>query len=97
MKNKESETCKTAAAQLLENLCDHIDGCLSFVGVICTQIINYSLRSNKPEDLSTKFLQLQRYANCSFLISTPQEIRVESCLVIFSVLSYVIPKRQDIL
>ena len=33
---QESETQKTLAAQLLESMCEHVDGCLTFiVNVVC--------------------------------------------------------------
>jgi hypothetical protein len=92
-----SETFKTAAAQLMEILCDHIDGSLTFIAVIALQLINYSLVSDNPQEIPNKFQVLAEFANSNFLTKTPANIRTETCLIVISVLSYLIPRRNDLM
>ena len=92
-----SETYKTAAAQLMEVLCDHIDGSLTFIAVIVLQFINYSLVSDNVIEIPTKFPVLSEFQKAIFITKTSATIRVETCLVIISVLSYLIPRRSDLM
>ena len=92
-----SETYKTAAAQLMEALCDHIDGSLTFIAVIVLQFINYSLVSDNAAEIPTKFPVLSEFQNAIFITKTSATLRVETCLVVLSVLSYLIPRRSDLM
>jgi len=90
-----SEITKTAAAKMIENICDHIDGALSFVCFIAFEIINDTIATSlSPETPISP--QLLEYSKGKFLMSPP-DIKVETCLMIVSVLSYIIPKRNDLL
>lgn len=44
---QKSRIIKTQGAKLVENLCDNIDGAVSFVTLFCCQSINLALNANK--------------------------------------------------
>ena len=81
----------------MEVLCDHIDGSLTFIAVIVLQFIDYSLLSDNPAEIPTKFSVLSEFQNSIFLTKTSATIRVETCLVVLSVLSYLLPRRSDLM
>ncbi|KRX04002.1 Armadillo-type fold [Pseudocohnilembus persalinus] len=101
-----SDTHKTAASQLLEILCDNIDGCTTYVGAVTLSTIRYSLnqiyypQQTQNEDyaqLSQQYPSLADQWNSLFLRHSSPEIRIETSLVALSVMSYLTQKRPDIL
>ena len=93
---QDSETPKTESIKVLEGLCEHIDGCLSFTSVLCCESIKYACNGAKPEDL-TKYPMLGQLKNTSaFLLKSTSEIIVETCLLVIADLSYLMQKRKDI-
>jgi hypothetical protein len=80
----------------METLCDHIDGALSLLGNLAVFLIQYSIKSDNLEDLDTKYPVLKEFSQSVFM-HTPAEIRVETCLLVISILSYLLPKRADLI
>lgn len=96
-KIKTSETYKTGAAQLLESLCDHIDGTLTQIIYLMTTIMKYSIDCSSPNEIQQRYPLLAEFQNCKFLEKKSSEIRIETGLLILTVVSYLIPKRKDLL
>ena len=94
---QESEVAKTEAAKLLEALCDHIDGCLSFTAIFCCEAIRYALTSGgNPENLQN-FPMLSQFKNASiFLMKSQPEQIVETSIMVMADISYLTPKRHDL-
>lgn len=95
--NKTSETYKTQAAQLLESLCDHLDGTLTQITYFLINIMKYSIESNVASDIPQKYPVLTEFASCRFIERKSAEIRVETCLLILTLISYHMPKRKDLI
>jgi hypothetical protein len=89
---------KTQSAQLLENMCDHIDGAMTLVGHTCVQIMQFSLTCDDVLQIATKFPELQPLVGHPFLDKTvtSAELRTETCFMALSVMSYLLPKRHDL-
>jgi hypothetical protein len=85
-------TVKTQAAKIIEALCDNIDGAVSFITFFACQSINMSLRKKSIEGIPYDF---SSFNNSAFLQSSP-EIIAETCLVALTTISYILPRRQDL-
>jgi len=94
---QEFETVKTQAAQFLEQLCQNIDGYLSFTIFMCLQMIDFSLASDNVPEIPQKYPRLKDYQNSSILANTSSETRVETCILVLSVISYQMDTRDDLL
>ena len=82
---QESETVKTNAAKLLEMLCDNIDGALTFVVTVACTVIEGTLKGlGLPEDLS-------------YYAVLDQEVKMDLCLILLSIVNYSISRRKDLL
>lgn len=94
---QESETCKTEAAKLLEALCDHIDGCLTLVTILCTQTIQYACKGGLQEQLAQYSALAQFGGTSPFITKSTPELLIETCIVVMTDISYLTPRRKDIL
>ena len=81
---QESDTYKTQAAQLLENLCERIDGCLTFTAQMCTCIFKMVFVDKNFNTLSSNFAKMS------------DETLIETTLLVITDISYLTPKRKDI-
>jgi hypothetical protein len=102
---QKSHIVKTQGAKLLEAICDNLDGAVYFVTLFACQTIHLAL--NNPQsgqvatiaELAPTFLT-ETYAsfagNSVFLKSNP-EIKAETSIVALTSLSYVLPRRPDLL
>jgi hypothetical protein len=88
---QESECIKTKAASLLEAMCDNIDGSVTTLVQFSTNALNYSLQG---QDLTQ--VNLMNMQNDPFITSTPPAIIAETCIVALTVVSYIVPKREDL-
>jgi hypothetical protein len=93
---QESETCKTEAAKLLETLCDHVDGCLTFVTILSTQAIQYACKGGEKEQLAQYPGLAQFMSTSPFLLQSTPELIIETCIVVMTDISYLTPRRKDI-
>ena len=91
---QESETYKSQAAQLIEGICEHVDGCLTFTAALCSQILSYVFSEKKSEELS-KYTIIQEYS-ASHLFKYDSETMAEVALIVVTDISYLTPKRKDI-
>jgi len=94
---QKSKVIKTQASNLLDALCDTIDGAASFIVAFSFATIEYSLLSNNIDDIPEKFPVLNEYKNIPFLTHTDARTRVDTSLIILTTLCYVICKRPDII
>ena len=60
-------------------------------------IIEFSLLDNVLELLPQKYPALAEFKDSIFLAKTEGTIRVETCLVGISVISYILTKREDLM
>lgn len=91
-----SEICKTEAAKLLEAMCDHIDGSLSFVSRFCSEAIKYACKGCHPEMLAN-YPFLAQFPSSLFILKSSQEIIIETSFLVMADISYLTPKRKDVL
>ncbi|CAD8163781.1 unnamed protein product [Paramecium octaurelia] len=96
---QESDVPKTAAASLLETLCDHIDGSTTFLANLAVIISQDSINmiTNNPVQLKEQQVAFVQALQDKKLFKeyTPVD-RIESSLVILTIMSYLIQKRFDI-
>eukprot|EP00357_Protocruzia_adherens_P031356 CAMPEP_0114996878 /NCGR_PEP_ID=MMETSP0216-20121206/14576_1 /TAXON_ID=223996 /ORGANISM="Protocruzia adherens, Strain Boccale" /LENGTH=1103 /DNA_ID=CAMNT_0002361173 /DNA_START=31 /DNA_END=3342 /DNA_ORIENTATION=- len=95
---QKSDVYKTAAAELLELICDHIDGAITFISyfVCCTIDFAIKYEGDLTQLDAQNYAPLVEFKDCVFLTKTPLEIQIETCLVALTVFSYIIPKREDL-
>ena len=87
---QKSETVKTHACKLFENLCDNIDGSTTFGAIFCCNAINKVYGKPISEEA---FWGME---TDPFLANNEPEFIVESCLVALTVMSYILPERKDL-
>eukprot|EP00826_Nyctotherus_ovalis_P038153 TRINITY_DN355_c0_g4_i1.p1 TRINITY_DN355_c0_g4~~TRINITY_DN355_c0_g4_i1.p1 ORF type:complete len:979 (+),score=242.38 TRINITY_DN355_c0_g4_i1:128-3064(+) len=85
---------KTEAAKLLESICDHIDGAVTYVMRFCCEAARCAIATQPAEELKQSPL-LGQFQNNFLTKSTPEEI-VETCLIVMADLSYAITTRNDV-
>ncbi len=94
---KKSEAVKTQTAQFMEILSEKMDGALSLLTITALGLIEFSLESDKVEEIPTKFVVLKDFMQCIIVAKTPAIIRVETSLMILAILSFTIPDRSDLM
>ena len=94
---QKSKIAKTQAAKLLEAICDNIDGAVSFITLFCCQSLNLALDPEQAK-INEEFYQndFLFFKDSIFLTQTPQEIIGETCLVALTAISYILPRRADL-
>lgn len=88
---QESQTPKTCAAGLLDSLCAHVDGVLSFTMRVCCQFVCHISLADDPNN----YVNLADLTESTFY-KMPQESQLEACLIILSLLSKYTTKRVDL-
>ncbi|KAL4471311.1 hypothetical protein ABPG73_018224 [Tetrahymena malaccensis] len=91
-----SYSYKCAAAKLLETVCDYIDGFETIVSLLLIQIVGFSIKFENITDVDANYPNLTPFKETVFMSKTERHIRIETCFVALSVLSYLTPKRPDI-
>eukprot|EP00831_Metopus_contortus_P002276 TRINITY_DN10835_c0_g1_i7.p1 TRINITY_DN10835_c0_g1~~TRINITY_DN10835_c0_g1_i7.p1 ORF type:complete len:745 (-),score=72.50 TRINITY_DN10835_c0_g1_i7:22-2256(-) len=94
--SQKSEVTKVQTAKLLEAFCDHIDGCLSFVALLCGECLKHASTGATVESMQENKILGTFYKTSHFLQHTSNERMTETCLVIISDLSYLTPRRKDV-
>lgn len=90
---QKSKVVKTQAAKLIEALCDSVDGSVSFITLFCCQAINVALNNGQVQSHpSVDFAVFQQ----SQFMQSPPEIIAETCLVALTAISYILPRRADL-
>lgn len=88
---QQSDIPKTSAAQLLEMLCDHIDGATTFITQISIAIIKNGISGDEEfpflKDLKERLL-FTKMNNVN---------RIEASLMILTVVSYLLSRRKDLI
>ncbi|CAD8091600.1 unnamed protein product [Paramecium sonneborni] len=96
---QESDIPKTAAAQLLETFCDHIDGSTTFLANLAVIIIQHTINSlsSNPIPLNDQQQTFIKAISEKKLFTEYNAIdRIESSLIVLTIMSYLIQKRFDI-
>ena len=89
---QKSQVIKTQGAKLLEAICDNIDGSVSFITFFCCAAINLAFNT---QDEVVQQTEIAQFKETKFLQSSP-EIIAETCLVAITAISYVLPRRDDL-
>ncbi len=92
-----SETYKTEAARLLRNVCERVDGCLSFTSVFCGETIKYACRDGEVESLGQYPLLSQFSAQSIFIRHSSPVLLCETSILAISDLETLLGKRKDLL
>jgi len=101
---QKSKVVKTQGAKLLEALCDNVDGAVSFVTLFSCQSISLALNPTATgkiptiEAISSNFYpgEYMQYKDSIFLKSSSPQIIAETCLVALTTISYILPRRKDL-
>lgn len=88
---QESETVKSTAAQMLESLCSKIDGALRFLISFTGQVVDWTISKRDIQEYS----DLPMFAN-SVILSTSEELKIETCLLSICIVSFSAGKRRDL-
>ena len=76
---------------------DNIDGSLTYATVIAGEAINYSLKNHSPQDIiSEKYVTLSDLKDSLFIQKITPKIRIETSIVVFSILHNGIDNREDL-
>lgn len=102
---QKSHIIKTQGAKLLEAICDNIDGAVYFVTLFACQTIHHALNPgmgsfiNSVDQLAANFYQDEYvvFTQTSLFLKSPPEIQAETSIVALTTLSYVLPRRADLL
>ncbi|CAD8119908.1 unnamed protein product [Paramecium sonneborni] len=99
---QESDLPKTAATTLLETLCDHIDGSTSILAQIAIMVISFSILEQTQSLLTQSQQQIiqteiKKISDKKLFQEFTPVDRIESGLMILTIMSYLIQKRQDII
>ena len=81
----------------MKTLCDHIDGTTTFICMMTTALIHYSLLSNDVSVMSKDYKLLEPYTDSPMIKKTTVEERAETSCLILSIVSYLIINRPDLL
>jgi len=60
------------------------------------QLIDFSLASDNLEDIPTKYPRLKDYQDFQIVANTNSEIRVETCVLVLSIISYQMASREEL-
>ena len=90
---QESRTLKTTAAQLLESICDNIDGSLAYEFYFVVELLDQVFSQNTNLDT---YPHLSEWVGNNILQSSDEQ-KVDVSLVVLSILSYSVSKRPDLL
>lgn len=95
---QESKTIKTQAAKCLEAFADKIDGWISFLSMFWIQAIDWYINGNHNNAQSQlNYLVLIEFYKQRFLSTNRPEVIIETCLLSLTIVSYLLPKRVDII
>jgi hypothetical protein len=105
---QKSKIVKTQAAKLLEAMCDNVDGAVSFVTLFSCQSISLAMGSGSNSDGTVDSIEALHeyfyqndyllYKDSQFLsgVGTSPEVIAETCLVALTTISYILPRRTDL-
>ncbi|CAD8209120.1 unnamed protein product [Paramecium octaurelia] len=99
---QESDLPKTAATTLLESLCDHIDGSTSYLAQMAIVVISSAILELSQSQLTKQQQQIiltdiQQISDKKLFQEFTPVDRIESSLMILTIISYLVQKRQDII
>lgn len=92
-----SKTIKTETAKCLEAFADKVDGCISFISLYCIHAIDcYSNGNQDKVETHIHYSMITPFLKLRFFKLAP-EIIIETCILSMTVISYLLPKRTDII
>jgi hypothetical protein len=83
-------------SQLIDKLCVKYDGFSNFLVGYCLQLLEFTLNSDPNYSISKEQL-LNTFLSERIFMNTTQEQIVESCFLIFSILTHIITKSKKFL
>jgi len=88
---QESGVFKTEAGKLLQVICKHLDGCLTFVYSLCEQILSAYCMKTQPNPLLLQFIKTS-----PFFTQTEPEFIIDTVLLVLSCLNVQLTNRKDL-
>ncbi len=89
-----SKICKSEAANLLEGLCDHVDGTLSFIFRFSREALSFACGCKEKALCVGEML---KFAEAPFLKKCSTETIMETAMTALSILSYPAIERSELL
>ena len=83
-------------SQLIDKICVKYDGFGNFFVGYCIQLLEYTLKSNSIDQISN-YLLLKEYYSERLIKGVTAEQKIESCFLLFSVLTHIITKSKKLL
>jgi len=90
-------TVKIQAVYLLRELCINIDGASTAIVIILGSLIEYSLISNKMEEIDEHYPKLAENKESNIIKSVEPLIRLEACLLVLGGIFGEISRRKDLM
>lgn len=95
--NQKSKVSKVLAMKSIENLCDKIDGAISFVAIGVLGLADAILGGKSEADILRELPSIELFIKSQFVKNhTPDEV-LDVCLLVITSISYHIAKRADLL
>jgi len=91
---QKSEIIKTHACKLLENMCDNVDGATTVVTTFCCNAMHLALNNGQANPIAPE--GLWNMEQDTFIAGTNPNIVAETCILALTVISYILPKRTDL-
>lgn len=91
---QQSMVPKTQACKLIEAIIDNIEGSVIFIAKFALSALNVSLTGMSPEKIYEP--SFGEWQQSRFLTSDPILV-AESCLVVLTCISYIVPQREDLI
>ena len=95
--SQKSKVAKTFAMEILENLCDKIDGILTFTAVGVLALSDTILAQRSESDLVKEFPALEPIIHSEFVKQNRSEKVLDVCILVITSLSFLIVARQDLM
>ena len=83
-------------SQLIDKLCVKYDGFGNFFVGYCIQLLEFTIKSDKNENFANYPLLNNDYSERLIKRATPEQ-KIESCFLLFSVLTHIITKSKKLL
>lgn len=90
-------TAKIQACYLLRELCENIDGASTSLVLIIGSLIEYSLISNKVEEIDEHYPKLADHKESAVIRGIDPLIRLEACLLVLGAISVEVSQRKDLM
>lgn len=95
--SRNSKVAKTFAMEIIGNLCDKIDGILTFTAVGVMALIDAVLAQKSKEDLLKEFPAVESFIMSDFVKDNSPDKVLDVCLLVLTSLHPLVTVRQDLM